>query len=385
MHSIKTKTPRADWKPLLRRLKRQKAVLLLGPEVVMANHPQQPPLKEALLEFIHDDLKGRISDKDLQRIEYYSEDGFCYYEDSYKTEVVDAILAFYEELELTELHRQVAQLPFHCILSLSPDHLLCQAFEELGLPYTFHYYNKSRYAEQEDDAKLDFEPSLQNRLIYNLFGSIEDEDSLIVSYEDLFTFLEKIFNNHKLPKTVREVLLSANCFVFVGFNYGKWYLKLLLRMLNIHDKMRKKYGMDIPARETVQTFFINEFDMNFTGIGAGDFVQELFGICQQKGLLVQAPEQYASRGKLPNELVKKVRKQIRLGYLDAAFDELLDYTEQQPDLAALDDALIQLSSRWAQLKRENTLEGVVRYDDFKIQTNRITKALLELVGKYVKR
>ncbi len=180
-----------DWKFLLRQLKRKKAVLLLGPEVVVAGRKPHKMLKQTLQEFIRKDLHGRLGKEVLDRIEYYSEDGFFFYEEKYRPHIMDSILTFYEDLEVTELYRKVAQLPFHCILSLSPDDLICQAFDELKLPYTFHFYNKSQYDKKQDDEKLDFTPSVDNRLIYNLFGYYEQDESLIVSYQDLLPSSER--------------------------------------------------------------------------------------------------------------------------------------------------------------------------------------------------
>lgn len=379
MPSEQKTTIHHDWELLLRLLKRKKAVLLIGPEVAVSGRQPQLALKETLQAFIRKDLEGQLSQTELDRIEYYSEDGFFFYEDGYKVQVLDSILTFYEDLEVTDVYRKLAQLPFHCILSLSPDNLICKAFDELKLPYTFHHYNKNRYAENEDDAKLDFSPSVDNRLIYNLFGSVDKEDSLIVSYQDLFTFLEKVFNNHKLPKTVRETLQTASCFVFIGFDYGKWYLKLLLRMLNIHDKVRKKYGMDTPARPTVESFFVNEFDMNFTGVGALDFVEELHLQCAEAGLLVTADQVQMVPEKMDADRCTRARALIGEGKLEKAFALLLPTNEEILAPRAFTDAVIQLSGRWKQLKQENTIEGVVHYDDFKLESNRITKALLELL------
>ena len=170
-----------NWNLLLKRIQRGKAVLLLGPEVIMSQHPDKLPLKQTLQNHIKEKLEDSLDEDDLKRIEYYSEDGFFFLEDSYRLEVVECILEFYEAQQPSELYQQLAQLPFHLVLSLSPDKLLGQACEQLDLPYHFHFYDKKNYNSTQDEAILNFKPSLDNRLIYNLFSSVDNEDSLILS------------------------------------------------------------------------------------------------------------------------------------------------------------------------------------------------------------
>ena len=59
----------SNWKLILRRLQRGKAILLIGPEVIMASQKESQPLKEVLLDFIKSDLDGILDDTDLQKIE----------------------------------------------------------------------------------------------------------------------------------------------------------------------------------------------------------------------------------------------------------------------------------------------------------------------------
>ncbi len=92
-----------SWKLLLRRIKKEKTVLLIGPEVIIASQRRDISLKQALQEYIQEDLQGIVEKEALKKIQYYSEDGFFYLEDEYKSEVLDSVLQFYEEQELTDL------------------------------------------------------------------------------------------------------------------------------------------------------------------------------------------------------------------------------------------------------------------------------------------
>jgi len=65
-----------NWNLLLKRIQRGKAVLLVGPEVIMSQHPSKLPLKETLQNHIQQELADSLDEDDLKRIEYYSDDGF---------------------------------------------------------------------------------------------------------------------------------------------------------------------------------------------------------------------------------------------------------------------------------------------------------------------
>ena len=270
-------------------------------------------------------------------------------------------------------------MPFHLILSLSPDKILSKAFDQLELPHHFHFYDKKNYNEKRDDEKLNFQPSKDNRLIYNVFGSIDNEDSLILSYDDLFEFLQKILNNHSLPKTVRETIMDANCFVFVGFNYGKWYLKLLLRIMNLHEKVRKVYGMGTPSKKEIETFLVNEFDMNFTQMDTTSFVDELYENCKEAGILVS--KENVVLPKVSDEISSSAKEAITDGKLEKALGILNNYCEFETPPEGFQSLFIQISSRFKRIKKEN-MEGVLRFDDYNIETNKVSRDLIALLKEF---
>lgn len=364
----------------MRRLERQKAILLLGPEAVMGDADNPTPVHDALQAYIQDDLEDLLEEQELKKIEYYSEDGFFHLEDDYKSEVIYPILQFYRELPVTPLYEKLAQLPFHLVLSLSPDKLLCQAFDRLNLPYHFHYYDKKQYNKTTDEEKLHFKPSRQERLIYNIFGSIDSEGSLILSYDDLFEFLQKIFNNYHLPETVREAILDANYFVFIGFNYSKWYLKLLLRLMNMHEKVKKVYGMDRPGVASVETFFVNEFDMNFTNMKTKEFIDELYEHCLQAGLLINGREEGKAARPAPAAVKKELEGLIAGDQIQKALHKIEEHCGQGRLSKELCTARIQLSARLEKLEKDQAM-GIIDYKEFTLERNKIIHQLIQLLAE----
>lgn len=388
MNQQKTIDNSISWKLLLRRLQKDKAVLLIGPEVIMASHHSDQTLKEALQTYIQNDLEGILEEDELKRIQYYSEDGFFFLEDSCRLDVIESVQSFYEMQNVTHLYRKLAQLPFHLTISLSPDRLLTQAFEALDLPYHFHYYDKTNFNKNFDDKKLNFKPSKDNRLIYNIFGSIDNETSLILSYDDLFEFIQRIFNNYKLPKTIEDTLISAKCFIFIGFNYSKWYLKLLLRLMNMHQKMRKIYGMDKPIKKDIEAFFVNEFDMNFTHLDATSFIDELYKKCEAENILIKPSTLHDFSHHLPSNIVKKSSSFITNNLFKEVFDLLNSYALQaieknkfETTMKVFNNELQLIIGRYNQLEKDNQT-GVLLHQDYLVILNKIRRDLSNLINEF---
>lgn len=381
MNQQRTIDASISWKLLLRRLQKEKAILLIGPEVIMASQQSDQALKEKLQDYIQQDLEGILDDEDLKRIEYYSEDGFFFLEDNYRLEVVESVQEFYKKQQINNLYRQLAEIPFHLTLSLSPDKLLGQAFEALNLPYHFHFYDKTSYNTSLDDEKLNFKPSKSQRLIYNIFGSVDNEDSMILSYDDLFEFLQRIFNNYKLPKTVEESILAANCFVFIGFNYSKWYLKLLLRLMKMHEKVRKVYGMDTPSTKDIETFFVNEFDMNFTQMDAVSFIEALYQKCQEADMLIKPNLSPVPAQKLPPPIVKQAKSLMANSLLKEAFDLLTAYCQKSDSIKAFCNELSLIKARYHQLEQDNR-DGVLLHQNYVTTLNKIRRDLSNLINEF---
>lgn len=363
-----------NWKLLIRKIKRKKVVLFLGPELFAIDRSGRYSQKGLLQNYIKADLDGILEKDELAKIEYYSEDGFFYLEDSYRSEVVDSVIQFYSSLETNPFYRKIAEIPFHMILSLSPDKVLCKAFDELGLPYSFSYYSKKSYDRDAEDQNLDLKDNFEKRFIYNLFGCLNEEGSMILSYDDLFEFLQRILNNYSLPYTVLEALDEANYFIFLGFDYNKWYLKLLFRIIKMHEKAKKNFGMDLPLKKEFATFFINEFGMNFTRLGTVEFINRFYEICEAENLLVTRTSDL-SLNKI-KETYRKAVELTRKGQLQEAIAYSIEELQEHSNLLR---GLIQLSNRMQKLEDDN-LKGILTRDSYYAFRNRISLDLLNFLS-----
>ncbi len=88
-------------------------------------------------------------------------------------------------------------------------------FEEKKLDFNFDFYNKKQNPQAIE------KPTRDKPLIYNLFGNVEFEGSLVLTYDDLFNYLISIFGKQELHKDLRMELRTARMILFLGFKFEK--------------------------------------------------------------------------------------------------------------------------------------------------------------------
>jgi len=196
------------------------------------------------------------------------------------------IQAFYETIFYNSFHLKIAEIPFHLIISVSPDHIFKNLFSDKKINHSFDFYNK-----ESNPLPLE-SPTKQKPLIYNLFGDIDSEGSLIFTYEDLFEYLISIFGKFELPQELQKQLLLARLVLFIGFKLDKWYFKLLLRLLKLHEnKLNNASDKNKTLLPIVKNFYAEEFKMKFLDFNETEIINNIYDKCKEKNILKKiAPE-----------------------------------------------------------------------------------------------
>lgn len=335
-----------------------RCVILLGPNV--PRDSQGRTLGEGLVEFAKDQV-GFDLQPDM--------DGLFSFPSRRDQSRFPTILKRYllEHCEPAKVHQQVAELPAPLMISLTPDHLLQQAFQAKGLSSEFGFYNKKR------PGDLNAAPSKEAPLLYNLFGSIFEPDSLIATQDDLFTFLFAVLDrSNPLPAVVEQIVNQARLYLFVGFDFQQWYLKLLLRLLRLHEEpialtTEPLNGFTGPMR----FFYEQHFKMVFVPDQLEAFVGEVHQACAQRGLLRQ------KEADQPHRLFQSVREKVREDDLEEALDMLQLNLETQPQQAGTYNAVLQLAGRYHGITR-SLYKGVIAQDQANVALAQIRDAILAL-------
>ncbi len=193
--------------------------------------------------------------------------------------------------ELDQLpHFHLANLPFPVYISTYYDDLIVQALKNQG-------YRKPRaevchWSWASRDAKTnldDFEPSLQEPAVFQLFGTASRIESLVLYEGEYLKFLARVSSDPKIiPPAIAAALKRSNS-LFLGYRAFDLDFLVLLQLLSTQierDKDRRGtphvavlcLDVENSEREITETFLDNYFaDLRITvGYGTVDgFIEDL--------------------------------------------------------------------------------------------------------------
>jgi hypothetical protein len=161
-----------------------------------------------------------------------------------------------------EPHRVLAEMPFTTYISANPTSLLTDALKDAGrTPQVFFYRWREVLFEP---VELSEDPTEQEPLVYQLFGSLEDPDSLVLTMDDYFDYLIAISKNMAKAKgpIPKEVItaLTDKALMLLGFQLDDWNFWVLFRFLmNLEGgRGKKQSNVAVQIRPEVGRFRIPE-------------------------------------------------------------------------------------------------------------------------------
>ncbi|MCB0575557.1 MAG: SIR2 family protein [Saprospiraceae bacterium] len=344
-----------NWHDLLEDLEEEKAILFLGPELVQLDG-------KSLGLHVREQLHRENPDDILH---HYQRDGiFLFRDDTAKVSAQKKIKRLYKQLPPDEtLLQRIASLPFHLIISLTPDTHLLDTFEQCGLTPTFHYFRST----EPFDALP--KPEKGKPLIYNLFGLIGDDESLVLDYDDVFNLMKDCLSTG-LPLKLNERLVRANTFIFLGFDFEKWHTQMLLRFLSQRPGISKfAIEGEKPAADDTSTFLVEGFKVRFEKGERDDenFIDALYRRCDEQKMLRELSNQFSDKQVAMMRLAQS-------GKLTTALDELLQLLTQPDDI----DQATLLKARLGNLE---TNKPQTDSRDYRVEWNAIAYGIINLVKK----
>lgn len=177
--------------------------------------------------------------------------------------------------------RRISEIPFDLILSTYPFDLVHEVFEENKIAHQYQYYSFLEEAAPVESF------SAENPLIYNLFGSTRHKESMVISLDRLYQFIFGVLGVRQLPKMIQDKVQQASHLVFFGFSFDDWYMKLLLRVLKVHEKEISYAHPPGPGglHQENRMFFESNFKVTFLNKKIDEFVAELHHHCQEADML----------------------------------------------------------------------------------------------------
>lgn len=357
------------WDQLISSIRSEECIIVLGPGICM--NEQQELIYDKLCEQIASELGKPVPS---------SSDPFYTLADELvvakklgnRGDLIWMVKDIYKNRALSEnnpLYEDLAKIPFHLYLSMSPDSILRNVFDlKIKTNPDFHYFDyKSAY----DPVKN--KPDKQVPLIYNLMGSLdEDENTLVLTYDDLFEFIMNMVLPNGLPQVVQEECKMAKHFIFLGFDFESWYLKLILRVLKIQNK---HFALALPWKTLngeTEAFYNRKFGITFIDKDKShilDFVSELRDRCLKEGLEMRKPsEQFNWK-----DFTQKVKEFIANDEIDQAIDHL----DKEKSRGNYEGDLIQIRMEYNGLRKEE-IKGIIQRDDLRLGLRKIAERMIKL-------
>ena len=170
------------------------------------------------------------------------------------------------------------------VINATPDRLLIEALEKVNKQYIVDYYNYN--GEKRNMVQW---AGGEKPLIYYLFGAIDDPKSLVISEKHLFEFLVSVISNEpSIQNNISSEFRDKDkSFLFVGFGFRNWYLRILLYVLlgggkgHRSEKSSRSFALEqfLPKDSfnlpQVCFLFREDLKVDFSEMNVEDFVSEL--------------------------------------------------------------------------------------------------------------
>ncbi|CAN5403363.1 hypothetical protein BH11BAC3_BH11BAC3_07720 [soil metagenome] len=258
-----------DWKFIVKSIEKQKCIIFLGPELFRTKDNTRSKQQEFF---------ENLASKNPQRILSYNQDGFLLFSSpEERIRFFMEIKDFFEERNEDEVIKKIAEIPFHVAVSINPDISLKRFFVQKNYPHVFEYFDKNV---KKDITET---PTSKKPLLYNLFGSVTNPETLLLTHDDLFEYFRAFMGNNLLPQELRTALDKADDYIFLGFQFDKWYIQLILSLLKLNDKSSKfvRYALANTISNDTKTMCINHYKIQFIGADNHVFINTLYGKCRE--------------------------------------------------------------------------------------------------------
>ncbi len=246
-------------------------VLLLGPELSVDQNGNY--YKSYFKQFVERN-KGVIS-------EYFpSENLFGYDTNNFTTFrlITKSVTDFYNHVGDNVLLDMIARVPFPLVFNVCPDVSLNNLYIEKKIRFQpGYFFNK----DTSSDSSILY-PTRENPVLFNIFGTVDLEQSLILTHSDLYESIRKFISEGSLPPTIERFLQVAKSFIFLGFKFDSWYYQLVCHKLGIGGK---KTSLSVPQCEEnpsmVHIVMKEYFKMKFTSENPARTIGRIVETCEK--------------------------------------------------------------------------------------------------------
>jgi hypothetical protein len=213
-----------DWDTLIYAINQNNCILMLGPDTSVETVDGQPlllteSLANLLAERLEPGTRKSLNLSDLAQVSQY------YAIEKGRHTLEARTESFYKEKQglCSDLHRNLAALPFYFTITTTPDSMLINALREKNKEPVMNWYNFN--GENPEMVQMG---TVERPLVFYLYGAVNEPGSLMLTENDLLDFLVALISGKwSLPDNIRSELQDENkIFLFLGFLF-KYFINIL--------------------------------------------------------------------------------------------------------------------------------------------------------------
>ena len=265
----------ADWNVLLKTIRDNKCTLMIGPNIPIKFEKNESKsvtdvLKDMLAEGIHFEQANSCNFFQVAE-RYFHEEG--------ANVLNDAVEEFCEKIKSvdSEIYTALSSIPFSNIITTAYDDIFFETLQRIGKTPSYHFYDV-----EADATPLTDKGTAESPLFYKLYGSVKNTSSFVLTESQYLNFVFSIISDSlRLPYNIKNLLEEKNrSFLFLGFKFDNWYLRLLLYLINNDGNGIKNRSFAFESTlskcdpHTI-FFYQNTYKIALFSLDVAEFVSEL--------------------------------------------------------------------------------------------------------------
>lgn len=238
-----------DWKKIEQRLKNERGILFLGPKlgsVLIDSQWESTEEKIAhhFAEMLDEyEIKYDTSPVTKKNLTYISQkllkiEGFEKVDVGYEAK---EFIESFQSNQLPKIYADIAKLPIKIFIDTSLNSPIEKALKNARKSPQSFFFNFKRpqgslRAVHENGSEINMERiSVDQPLIFHMFGILEEPESLVITQEDQMDFIKNIIQGTPgLPNEIlSELTTSDKASIFLGFDLNTWQYRLIMDVLKL--------------------------------------------------------------------------------------------------------------------------------------------------------
>ncbi|GAB4028209.1 SIR2 family protein [Spirosoma koreense] len=177
------------------------------------------------------------------------------------------------------VYQALAPLPWKVVINTNPDDRLAQIMNaEKPGRCQYSYYSIANQLRQSAAIQPLDDP--ESVLLYNIFGSFDEPTSILLSESERLSFTRKtLAKDPPLDPNVRSEFESPNYYLFLGFDFDQWYVKIIfdtiLKLTRQQDRSFSVFPKGVVLNESNREFFEEEFKIYFVSDDMDSYLKDI--------------------------------------------------------------------------------------------------------------